>query len=96
MRGFQPRRPLRDRQLIQSPPQVNLLSLPAGARLGPYEILLRVRARGLGDADAAMDCLDRAYEQRSGALYGIKGSFLFENLRSHPRFKALLKKMNLA
>jgi serine/threonine protein kinase/Tfp pilus assembly protein PilF len=51
---------------------------------------------GLGDEDAAMDCLDRAYEQRSGALYGIKGSFLFENLRSHPRFKALLRKMNLA
>jgi len=51
---------------------------------------------GLGDADAAMDCLDRAYEQRSGALCGVKGSFLFENLRFHPRFKALLKKMSLA
>jgi hypothetical protein len=43
-----------------------------------------------------MDCLDRAYEQRSGALHGVKGSFLFENLRFHPRFKALLKKMSLA
>ena len=51
---------------------------------------------GLGDANAAIDCLDLAYEQRSGALYGIKGSFLFENLRSHPRFQALLKKLNLA
>jgi len=25
----------------------------------------------------------------------VKGSFLFTSLRSHPRFKALLKKMNL-
>jgi len=43
-----------------------------------------------------MDCLEQAYEQRSGAIYGIKRSFLFKNLRTHPRFAALLKKMNLA
>jgi tetratricopeptide (TPR) repeat protein len=51
---------------------------------------------GLGRYDEAMDQLDRAYEQRSGALYGIKGSFLFAPLRSHPRFVALLRRMNLA
>jgi hypothetical protein len=28
--------------------------------------------------------------------HGIKGSFLFTSLRSHPRFRALLGKMNLA
>ncbi|MGH7537800.1 MAG: tetratricopeptide repeat protein [Gemmatimonadales bacterium] len=50
---------------------------------------------GLGDQDQAMDCLERAFEERSGAVYGIKGSFLFATLRSHPRFTALLKKMNL-
>ena len=50
---------------------------------------------GLGEADAAIDWLERAFEQRSGAIYGIKGSFLFKSLRSHPRFKALLRKMNL-
>jgi hypothetical protein len=43
-----------------------------------------------------MDCLERAFERRSGAIYGIKGSFLFRNLRSHPRFKSLLQRMNLA
>lgn len=44
----------------------------------------------------AMDWLERAYEQRAGPVYGIKGSFLFRSLRTHPRFTALLKKMNLA
>jgi serine/threonine-protein kinase len=51
---------------------------------------------GLGELDAAMDWLERAYEERSGAVYGIKTSFVLAPLREHPRFTALLKKMNLA
>ena len=51
---------------------------------------------GLGEQDTAIDWLERAYVERAGAVYGIKGSFLFTSLRSHPRFTALLKKMNLA
>jgi adenylate cyclase len=51
---------------------------------------------GLGEADAAIDCLERAFERRSGAIYGIKGSFLFRNLRGYPRFESLLRRMNLA
>jgi len=43
-----------------------------------------------------LDALERAYEQRAGGVYGIKGSFLFVPLRSHPRFTGLLRKMNLA
>jgi len=35
------------------------------------------------------------HEQRSGGVYGVKGSFLFATLRSHPRFAALLRKMHL-
>jgi len=50
---------------------------------------------GLGEQDTAMDWLERAYEERAGAIYGIKGSFLFTTLRSHPRFTSLLKKLNL-
>jgi hypothetical protein len=42
-----------------------------------------------------MDFLERAYEERAGSVYGIKGSFLFTSLHSHPRFKVLLGKMNL-
>ena len=51
---------------------------------------------GLGEADAAIDWLERAFERRSGAIYGIKGSFLFRDLKDHPRFQALLRRMNLA
>ena len=51
---------------------------------------------GLGEHDGAMDWLEKAYEQKAGAVYGIKGSFLFVALRSNPRFVALLRKMNLA
>jgi serine/threonine-protein kinase len=51
---------------------------------------------GLGEPELAIDCLEQAYERRSGAVYGIRSSFLFTALHSHPRFTALLRKMNLA
>ncbi|CAN5874868.1 hypothetical protein BH23GEM9_BH23GEM9_07770 [soil metagenome] len=51
---------------------------------------------GLGEQDRAIDYLEAAYESRAGAVYGIKGSFLFTSLHSHPRFTALLRRMNLA
>ncbi len=67
----------------------------AGQRfVSPYH-LAYVYA-GLGDDDAAIDCLERAYEERSGAIYGVGRSFLFTSLHQHPRFQALLRKMNLA
>jgi hypothetical protein len=50
----------------------------------------------LGDAERAIDLLEEAYGEHAGSVYGIKGSFLFTPLRSHPRFQALLAKMNLA
>ncbi|MCC6772359.1 MAG: hypothetical protein IT360_14290 [Gemmatimonadaceae bacterium] len=45
---------------------------------------------GLGEQELEMDWLERA-----GAVYGIRGSFLFEGLRSHSRFVALLRRMGL-
>ena len=42
-----------------------------------------------------MDWLERAYEERAGGVYGVKGWFLFSSLRDHPRFRALLRRMNL-
>jgi hypothetical protein len=78
----------------------------ARAVLGQLEALARERYvspyhmayvyTGLGEQDTAMDWLERAYTERAGAPYGIKGSFLFTTLRWHARFQALLRKMNLA
>jgi len=51
---------------------------------------------GLGEPERALDMLERAFEARTGAVYAIKGSVLLAPLRSHPRFIALLRKMNLA
>ncbi|MEP6729797.1 MAG: tetratricopeptide repeat protein [bacterium] len=50
---------------------------------------------GLGDVDRAMDWLERAVADRTGPAYGIKGSFLLAPLRTHPRFRALLREMKL-
>jgi tetratricopeptide (TPR) repeat protein len=51
---------------------------------------------GLGEDEEAIDWLECAYSEGAGGIWGIKGSFLFTTLRSHPRFQALLKKMKLA
>jgi hypothetical protein len=50
---------------------------------------------GLGDADGAVEWLERAVAERSGAVYGIKGSFLFASLHGHAGFQGLLRQMNL-
>jgi len=50
---------------------------------------------GLGDADRAMDWLERAVAERTGPAYSIKGSFLLKPLHTHPRFRALLRQMRL-
>jgi hypothetical protein len=84
----------------------------AGETAKAHEILVELEARadkgylppyhlayvytGLGDAGGAVECLERAVAERAGAVYGIKGSFLFASLHTHPGFRALLRKMNLA
>ena len=50
---------------------------------------------GLGETERALDWLERAVAGRTGPTYGIKGSFLLSSLRDHPRFRALLRQMNL-
>jgi hypothetical protein len=51
---------------------------------------------GLGEHEAAIEYLERAYEERAGSVYAVKGSFLFTPLKGHPRFQALLGKLKLA
>ncbi len=50
---------------------------------------------GLGEYDKAVACLEQAFQDRGGAVYGVKGSFLFRPLHTHPGFQALLRRMRL-
>jgi len=50
---------------------------------------------GLGEKDKALEWLDRAFQDRNGELAGIRYGIPFETLREDPRFKDLLKRMNL-
>lgn len=49
----------------------------------------------LGENDQGFGWLERAYEERDYLLSQIKVSISFDSIRLTPRFKALLKKMNL-
>ena len=71
-----------------------LVEMSRDRYVSPYH--LAYVCTGVGDHERALDLLERAYDQRSGAIAGINSSFLFTALRSHPRFLALLRKMNLA
>jgi hypothetical protein len=54
------------------------------------EIYLR-----LGEHERALDWLERAYDGRDPNLPTISHRPLFDPLRNHPRFRALLRRMNL-
>ncbi len=47
----------------------------------------------LGDKNKALNCLERAFEQRTNLMVSIKVNPAFDSLRSEPRFISLLKKM---
>lgn len=49
---------------------------------------------GLGDVDHAMDCLEKAYNERSSGIYLLNVVLFSARLRSDPRFKALLAKLD--
>jgi len=49
-----------------------------------------------GEADAAFAWLDRAFQQRMGALAYLKSDPLLQKLRGDPRFDTLLQKAKLA
>ena len=48
-----------------------------------------------GQKAEAFKWLDKAYAQRDGGLYRLKSRPLLKNLEGDPRYKALLRKMNL-
>jgi tetratricopeptide (TPR) repeat protein len=48
-----------------------------------------------GETDQAFACLDRAYQERDTRIVGIKADPYSKSLVADPRYKALLRKMNL-
>lgn len=49
-----------------------------------------------GETETAIDWLERAYEQRDPGILIIKPFAAINELRGHPRYETLLRKMNLA
>jgi serine/threonine-protein kinase len=50
---------------------------------------------GLGEIDQSFDWLEKAFDEHNDRIFYVLGDSVFDPLRSHPRYKALLRKMNL-
>jgi hypothetical protein len=50
---------------------------------------------GLGDMDKCFDWLEKAAEERDSMIFMLPVNPLLDPLRSHQRYHALLRKMNL-
>jgi len=50
---------------------------------------------GLGDADGALDWMERAYDDRRGWMVYLNVNPILDPLRGHPRFAALVERMRL-
>jgi tetratricopeptide (TPR) repeat protein len=48
-----------------------------------------------GEKDKAFEWLERAYKQRDGGLYSMKGDPLLRNIEKDPRYRGFLQKMKL-
>ena len=49
----------------------------------------------LGEIDKSLDLLERAYSERSNDIIMLTSNPMWKNLRSNPRFIALLEKVGL-
>ncbi len=59
----------------------------------PYSIAIIYA--GLNDKDQAFEWLNKAYDQRSFFITLLKVETVLDNLRPDPRFKELMKRVNL-
>jgi TolB-like protein/DNA-binding winged helix-turn-helix (wHTH) protein/Tfp pilus assembly protein PilF len=50
---------------------------------------------GLGNKDRALDLLEKAVEERELLFFGFQDETLFDNLRSEPRYRDILRRLNL-
>jgi hypothetical protein len=70
-----------------------ILELSKQKYVSPYSIAQIYLA--LDQKDKAFEWLEKAYEERDYALIYLKTITIADKQRSDPRYKALLKKMNL-
>jgi serine/threonine-protein kinase len=76
--------------------RVALQELAAAERQGSAPRVSRAQIHlGLGETDAAFDCLDRAVEERDPAILDLPCKPIWDGLRSDARFSALLRKMHV-
>jgi serine/threonine-protein kinase len=59
--------------------------------VSPYD--LAILYVGLGDKEAALEQLKKAYEDRAGWIIYLNVEPLFDPLRSDPRFAELVRRM---
>ncbi|HVQ36863.1 MAG TPA: winged helix-turn-helix domain-containing protein [Pyrinomonadaceae bacterium] len=71
-----------------------LTEMSGNKHVAPYD--LAILYTGLGEKDKAFEQLGKAIEGRSGWVIYLNVEPLFDPLRSDPRYKALLKRINLA
>jgi TolB-like protein/DNA-binding winged helix-turn-helix (wHTH) protein len=67
---------------------------PKSAHVPPY--LMATMFASFGDKDRAFEFLEKAYQERSlDMTWGLKADLRIDNLRSDPRFQALLQRVGL-
>jgi tetratricopeptide (TPR) repeat protein len=71
----------------------SLKKMSQGGRVLPFNLALVYL--GLGDHEGALDNLERALAANSQMMPWLGRDAMFDPLRSEPRFKALLKRLNL-
>ena len=59
----------------------------------PSGVLIGGLYARLGNADAAMKYLERAYEERDRLIVGLQVDPAFVGMRNDPRFQELLRRM---
>ncbi len=73
---------------------VELQELSKARYVSPYNIAIIYA--GLNDKDQAFEWLERAYQDRSFNMTLLRTETVLDNLRTDPRFKDLLKRMDLS
>ncbi|MGO9540890.1 MAG: tetratricopeptide repeat protein [Terriglobales bacterium] len=69
-----------------------LKKFPQQGYLDPYNVMAIYV--GLGDRDSAIHWLERAYQEHSASIYGLKTDPFVNPIRSDPRFQDLFRRMN--